>query len=60
MKKTALRLPKNAAPLWSLPVAELEKHARDWLFDGEFRQHSSRTIDRRKIVIEQLLWFLRQ
>ena len=60
MKKTALRFPKNAEANSVLSVAELERHARDWLFDGEYRQHSRTTLDRRRIVIRQLLWFLQQ
>jgi site-specific recombinase XerD len=57
MRKTALRLSISAV---SLPVAELELHARGWLLDGQIRQLSPNTTAARQFLVDKLLWFLRQ
>jgi site-specific recombinase XerD len=41
-------------------VAELELHIQDWLFEGEFRSHSVKTTETRRIFTKNLLWFLKQ
>lgn len=57
MRKTALRLSSSAV---SIPIAELEDHARGWLLDGQIRQLSPNTTAARRFLIEKPLWFQRQ
>jgi site-specific recombinase XerD len=44
----------------SIPVAELETLARGWLLDGQIRQHSKATLSARTLLVEKLLWYLKQ
>jgi hypothetical protein len=60
MQKTAPAFTNSSSAVLSLSVADLEAHGRDWLFDCEYRQHSARTIESRKFLIEKLVWFLRE
>src|SRR5579862_2680244 len=57
VRKTHLRFTKTDA---SLSVSELETQARGWLLDSETRQHSRTTLGTRRIIVDKLLWFLRQ
>jgi len=43
-----------------LTVAALERYARDWLCDCQYRQHSPRTTETRRLILDKLLWFLRE
>jgi len=43
-----------------ISIEQIESFSRDWFFDSEYRQHSKETIKRRRELIEQLLWFLRE
>ncbi len=62
VKKTALRCsPASAVTATdSIPTADLKRHIQDWLFDCDYRQHSARTIETRRVVTDKLLWFLHQ
>src|SRR5438309_288484 len=44
----------------ALSVEQLDRYAKGWLLDGEIRQLSAATLAGRRIVIDKLLWFLRQ
>jgi site-specific recombinase XerD len=41
-------------------LAALMQYAHGWLLDSEIRQHSSRTLDNRRLVLNKLFWFLQQ
>jgi site-specific recombinase XerD len=43
-----------------LSLEDLERFSQDWLFDGEFRAHSPRTTETRRIFVQNLLRFLTQ
>ena len=43
-----------------IAIADLEKFAQEWIFEGEFRSHSPKTIEARQIFSKNLLWFLKQ
>jgi len=43
----------------SITLVELERFAQDWLFEGEYQQHTTRTLGEKKNVVDKLLWFLR-
>src|SRR5579862_6297824 len=57
MKNSHLTFTNSAA---SVSVSALAKNAPGWLLDGEIRQHSHTTLALRRIIIDKLLWFLRQ
>jgi hypothetical protein len=42
-----------------IPVLQLERMAQGWLLDGDIRQHSRRTLEARRSLLDRLLWFLR-
>ena len=44
----------------SISVTDLERYADGWLLTGEIDQHSSRTLEARRSILDKLLWFLRQ
>lgn len=44
----------------AISAADLPAHARDWLFDCEYRQHSPKTIEWRRNALAKLHWFLQQ
>jgi hypothetical protein len=53
---------RDAAPSGSpgaLPVDDLERFASDYLTDCDYRLQAARTIETRRIFIQNLLWFLR-
>ncbi len=63
MQKTPLYFTETkasdpASPV-AIPIADLEHHAQDWLFDGQYRNHSKNTIVGKRDVIKKLMWFLR-
>jgi hypothetical protein len=43
-----------------LSLAEIERNAEGWLLDGEIRQHSDTTLANRRLILDKLLWFLRE
>ena len=45
-------------PTSTLPLADLERHARGWLLDSEIRL-SPQTAAARRFLVNKLLWFLR-
>ncbi|HLV81656.1 MAG TPA: tyrosine-type recombinase/integrase, partial [Chthonomonadaceae bacterium] len=57
MQKTALPSPKTQV---SIRVADLDRFAKGWLLDSEIRQLSPGTVANRKLIVEKLLWFLKQ
>lgn len=57
MQKTPLSFGVSETDL-ALP--QLEQFAEGWLLDGEIRQHSPQTRAVRRIVLDKLLWFLRE
>lgn len=46
----------DAAPT----VSQVEQNGKTWLLDGEIRQHSRATLSLRTIILDKLVWFLRQ
>src|SRR5262249_38931465 len=44
----------------ALDVSRLERFAEGWLLSGDIDQHSRRTLDARRDVVNKLLWYLRQ
>ena len=44
----------------SIGTSELARAAQGWLLDCEIRQHSNRTLDSRKSIVDKLIWFLKQ
>ena len=44
----------------SLHLTELQVYGNGWILDGEIRQHSPATRAARRMVLDNLLWFLRQ
>jgi site-specific recombinase XerD len=57
MQKTAPRLRSTGE---AVPLADLERHAHDWVLDGEIRQLSKRTLQDRVSHTQKLVWFLKQ
>ncbi len=57
MQKTAPRFAKCEP---GLATDKLERYAEGWLLDGDIRQHSQRTQDSRRDIVQKLLWFLRE
>jgi hypothetical protein len=49
-----------SSPPSSLPLLDFERHSQDWLFEGEFRSHSPKTIETHRIFVKNLLWFLKR
>jgi len=59
LKKTALRSPKSAAPVSAgIRVSDLAFYGKNWLLDGEVRQHSAQVISTRRLILSKLEWFL--
>jgi site-specific recombinase XerD len=62
VQNTTFDAGSTSQPHTTLPVAltipELERHAQDWLFDGEYRNHAQTTIAGKRDVIKKLIWFL--
>lgn len=56
--RAADSVPSTSSPTASILTAELPRHVEDWLLDCDYRQHSSRTIETRRVVTDKLLWFL--
>lgn len=50
--------PPSAAPHNGLSTVELERFAQDYLRDCDYRMQAPRTIETRRIFIQNLLWFL--
>lgn len=42
----------------TIAIDRLEKFAADWILEGEFRSHSPKTVENRRIFVKNLLWFL--
>lgn len=57
MKKNSTSLNDSET---SIPVADLARHAEDWLLDGEIRSLSKATLDNRQRFLKKLLWFLNE
>ncbi|SRR5258708_4144143 len=56
---------KNSPPSFiisesALSPADVQRYADGWLLSGEIDQHSHRTLDSRRSIIQKLLWFLQQ
>ena len=64
MQKTPLSLTKSASAdplvITSFSTADLASYADGWLLDGEIRQHSAQTRGFRRMMLDKLLWFLRE
>ncbi len=64
MLKTELYFHKDEAAIHrsdtSISIEQFEKYAQDWLFEGEYRNHSVRTIESKRDICKKLLWFLKQ
>jgi site-specific recombinase XerD len=43
----------------ALDVSKLERYAEGWLLSGDISQHSHRTLEARRDIVNKLLWFLR-
>jgi len=57
MQNSPLRFTKTDA---ALSVDELERYADGWFLSGDIDQHSQATLDIRRLVVNKLLWYLRQ
>jgi site-specific recombinase XerD len=44
----------------TISIGDLERQGQGWLLDAEVRQFSRNTIALRRLLLEKLLWFLRQ
>ncbi|MBI3909342.1 MAG: tyrosine-type recombinase/integrase [Armatimonadetes bacterium] len=44
----------------SIPTNDLARCAPGWILDGEVRQLSKRTLEARRFLVDNLLWFLHQ
>lgn len=42
-----------------LNLSDLERYRQDWLLEGEFRAHSPKTLEGRRIFSKNLVWFLK-
>ena len=42
-----------------ISIEDFENFAADWLSDCEYRQHSAKTLDNRRIFLDRVLWFLK-
>lgn len=49
---------KPVAASTSIPTRALEKACDEWLLDCEYRFHSPRTLETRRVLLKNLLWFL--
>ncbi len=58
MNNLALRLQKTADA--SISVVDLEKYAVGWLLSSEISQHSSATLENRRLIVKNLTWFLKR
>ena len=64
MHRTALPFQSSADPSQALPsgfsfsAAELKAYAESWYMDGEIRQHSARTLVKRRYLLGKFFWFL--
>jgi len=58
MDKSALRLQESTEA--SLSLADLQKYAEGWFLSGEISRHSAATLDNRRLIVKNLLWFLRR
>lgn len=63
MQKRALNSAKNAPDglrrqAATISVGDLSYFADGWLLDGEIRKHSPHTIALRRLILNNLLWFL--
>lgn len=56
MRLSALPFQKTES---ALSLADIERNAEGWLLDGEIRQHSDTTLANRRLILDKLLWFLR-
>ena len=52
--------PADANKLSFLSREDLERCSQAWLFEGEFRAHSPKTTETRRLFAKNLLWFLEQ
>lgn len=43
----------------TLSVEDVERYAVDWCFDGEFRSHTSRTLEEKRRYVNQFIWWLK-
>ena len=64
MQKTPLSLTKSAGAepvvITALSTADLASYADGWLLDCEIRQHSAQTRGFRRMMLDKLLWLLRE
>lgn len=64
MHATALPFHSTSDPSQALPsgfsfsVAELKTYAESWFMDCEIRQHSDRTLEKRRYLLGKFFWFL--
>ena len=53
-------IPPVPAVRSALDLTQLQLYGNGWILDGEIRQHSPATRAARRMVLDNLLWFLRQ
>ncbi|HEY3413900.1 MAG TPA: tyrosine-type recombinase/integrase [Armatimonadota bacterium] len=53
------REPQCAIPQTDLDVRSLERSVEGWLLDGDIRQLSDRSLGNRRMVVDKLVWFLK-
>ena len=57
MQNKALRLTDSES---AISLSTLEKFAEGWFLSGEISQHSTATLSNRRLIVRNLLWFLRR
>lgn len=60
MQKRPLSFRESDSPRTTLSLRELEDHADGWLIDLEIRQASKATLALRRLIVKNLVWYLRQ
>jgi len=58
MGDLARKFPATQAPVSILATSALERLSEEWLLDCEYRLHSPRTLETRRIFLQKLHWFL--
>jgi integrase/recombinase XerD len=59
VENSSLRL-RDSAIETGLSVKDLERYAEGWFLSGEISQHSAATLANRRLIVKNLLWFLRR
>ncbi len=59
LEKNSTSFPKTAAPVSAgIRLSGLAFYGKNWLLDGEVRQHSAQVLTTRRMILSKLEWFL--